>query len=105
MITIKVYDADKLNTYKDFKRLRGWVYGFVREKSGKIILAEITNLGLERLHNGKVEHPIGYCNVSTDIISEKVFNKVAKDDPDFYGKKSWAEYRSDIFLDLLRRGK
>ena len=42
-----------------------------------------------------------YCPASDDIVDKKVFDKIIKEDGDWYNGKTWDEYRSKIFKDLL----
>lgn len=88
---IEVIHHTKVEEYAKKHCTKSWRFAFVEYPDGKIILSEVMAL------DGRG----GYCPASICIADREVFNRVVKEDPDFYGGKTWEEYRSWVLKDLI----
>jgi len=86
-VRTKVFTPEELKTNPHKMKKCEWGYAFVQTGDG-VYLCEVYSSG-------------AYIYASGDIVDEKLFTTILKEDKDMYLGKNWHEYRSDIIKDLL----
>lgn len=90
---VKIYKREEIEGQKGVCGLKHnqWCYGLIDTGHG-VYLCEI--------HGGGMW---GYA--SGDISDKKIFDKIIKQEKDFYCNKTWEQYRSKVMKDIFRAEK